>query len=254
MGAPDPLAPLREAPERTALILDVDGTLAPIAPRPELAAVPEPTRAALAALVPRYRLVACVSGRPGAQATAMVGVEGVRCVGNHGLELHPELPRLAAEIAAFREAVDGVWPVEDKGLSLSFHYREAEDEAAALAVLHEVARRAAASGLDPRWGRKVLEVRPRALADKGTAVIALLAESSAERALYAGDDTTDLDAFRGLRAAGLSHSVCVAVSSPEAPEELLTAADLVVTGPAGVTELLEALEAQSCNRAPLNRG
>ena len=238
VSVPDLLAPLLAAPERAALILDVDGTLAPIAPRPEVAAVPEPTRAALAALVPRYRLVACVSGRPGAQAAAMVGVEGVRYVGNHGLELHPDLARLTAEIAAFRAAVDGAWPAEDKVLSLSFHYREAEDEEAALAVLREVARRAEDAGLDPRWGRKVLEVRPRARADKGTAVAALLADSGADRGLYAGDDTTDLDAFRGLRAVGLAHSVCVAVSSPEAPEELLAAADLVVTGSAGVAELL----------------
>ena len=44
---PELLAPLVAAPGRSALVLDVDGTLAPIAPRPELARVPAETRAEL---------------------------------------------------------------------------------------------------------------------------------------------------------------------------------------------------------------
>jgi trehalose 6-phosphate phosphatase len=63
--------------------------------------------------------------------------------------------------------------------------------------------------------------------------------------LYAGDDTTDLDAFRGLRMLQdeglLESTVCVAVSSDEAPAELAREADLAVDGPAGVRGLLEAL-------------
>jgi trehalose 6-phosphate phosphatase len=64
-------------------------------------------------------------------------------------------------------------------------------------------------------------------------------------ALYVGDDTTDLDAFRGLRAlvrAGrLDRAVCVAVRSEEAPAELMAEADLTLDGPDGVRRLLEAL-------------
>jgi trehalose-6-phosphatase len=59
------------------------------------------------------------------------------------------------------------------------------------------------------------------------------------RALYAGDDTTDLDGFRGLD--GLELGVRVAVDSGEAPPELIEAADLVVAGPDGVLALLRAL-------------
>ena len=65
MEAAPLLAPLAEAPERSALVLDVDGTLAPIVARPELARVPAATRAQLERLADRYALVACVSGRPG---------------------------------------------------------------------------------------------------------------------------------------------------------------------------------------------
>ena len=135
--------------------------------------------------------------------------------GNHGLELDPRAAELAGEIRRFREAVG--LPVEDKTLSLSYHYREAEDEERARAELEAVAVKAQAAGLDARWGRKVLEIRPPVPADKGTAIRALLERSGARRGLYAGDDTTDLDAFVGLVTAGLDHAVRVAVTSDEGP-------------------------------------
>jgi trehalose 6-phosphate phosphatase len=235
------LAPLAEAPERAALLFDVDGTLAPIVARPELAAVPEETRTQLRRLAGRYRLVACLSGRPGEEAARLVSVDGVRYVGNHGLELDPRADELAREIARFRAEIDGDLLVEDKRLTLSFHFREAADESTAVAALEPIARAARERGLDARWGRKVLEIRPRVDADKGTAVVALLAGSGADRALYAGDDTTDIDAFRGLDDAGLARSVRIAVSSPEAPPALIAAADLVVAGPPELLRLLETL-------------
>jgi trehalose 6-phosphate phosphatase len=233
------LAPLRGAPGRSALIFDVDGTLAPIVARPELAQVPQATRKELERLAGRYLLVAFVSGRSGEDASRLVGLGGVRYVGNHGLELDPEAHELQAQIATFRDTVER--KVEDKALTLSYHFREARDEAKARAELEEIARRAAAEGLVPRWGRKVLEIRPAVQADKGTAVQALIREAGARRALYAGDDTTDLDAFAALAKASLEHVVRVAVSSDEAPPELVAAADLVVDGTPGLAEMLTRL-------------
>lgn len=241
MDAASLLAPLAAAPARSALVLDVDGTLAPIAARPELAAVPAETRAELRRLAARYLLVACVSGRPGDEAARLVGVDAVRCVGNHGLELDPRAGQLAAELARFRETLNGSWPVEDKRLSLAFHFRESADEAAALAALETVAERARAAGLTVRFGRKVLEVRPVSEWDKGRAVASLLEGCGASLALFAGDDTTDLDAFRVLGETELEHAVRVAVASPESPPALLRAADLTVPGPAGLLELLRRL-------------
>jgi trehalose 6-phosphate phosphatase len=235
----DLLAPLREEPERSALVFDVDGTLAPIAARPELARVPAGTKTLLAGLAARYLLVAFVSGRSGEEARRLVGLEGVRYVGNHGLELDPRARELSAEIAAFRDAV--ARPGEDKGLTLAYHFRDAPDEDAARAELETVAERARGAGLVARWGRKVLEIRPSIESDKGSAVRSLVADSAARRALYAGDDTTDVDAFRGLEAAGLEHAVRVAVVSDEAPAALLEAADLVVAGPAELARLLASL-------------
>ncbi|MBD0289829.1 MAG: trehalose-phosphatase [Thermoleophilia bacterium] len=232
------LAPLVEAPGESALLFDVDGVLAPIVARPELSVVPEEARAELRRLAARYLLVACVSGRAGADARALVGVSEVQVVGNHGLELDARAAALAADVAAFRDAV--ALPVEDKVLSLTYHFREAEDERAALRELERVAARAREAGLVPRWGRKVLEIRPPVPADKGTAVRALLSRAGAARALYAGDDRTDLDAFSGLREAGLEHALCIAVAAEETPGELREAADVAIA-PEAVGELLRAL-------------
>ena len=239
MDARSLLAPLAAAPSESALLFDVDGVLAPIVARPELSRVPEETRRELARVVGRYRLVACVSGRAGEDARRLVGVEGIEVVGNHGLELDPRAEELADEMARFRAELD--WPVEDKRLSLSLHYREADDERAAVAALERVAERARAAGLVPRWGRKVLEIRPPVETHKGVAVRTLVERSGARRALYAGDDTTDLDAFAGLDQAGLDAAVKVAVASEEGPRELREAADVVVESPAELVELLRLL-------------
>lgn len=233
----DALARLSEDPARAAVFLDVDGTLAPIVARPELAEVPEETRAELRRLVKRYAVVACVSGRSGEEARRLVGVEGVVYVGVHGLELAPEAERWRETLRPFAQ-LDWPW-LEDKGLTVALHWREAADERAARAELDRVAERAEEAGLEARWGRKVLELRPPVEADKGTAVRALLGERGLRRALYAGDDTTDLDAFRGLD--GLEVAVRIAVVSAEAPPGLSEAADLVVASPAELLELLRRL-------------
>src|SRR3954470_11753648 len=231
------LAALAERPAEAAILLDVDGTLAPIVARPELAAVPADTRAELRRLTGRYALVAAVSGRRGEDAARLVGVDGLVYVGVHGLELAPEAEGGREPLHEFAESVD--WATEDKGLSVVFHYRDAEDEAAARAELERVAAQARILGLRAEFGRKVLEIRAPVDADKGTAVTALLGRAGLRRALYAGDDTTDLDAFRGLD--GLELGVRVAVESEEGPPELTAAADVVVGSPEELLALLRAL-------------
>jgi trehalose 6-phosphate phosphatase len=231
------LARLANEPGRAAILLDVDGTLAPIVPRPQQASVPVETRAELERLGARYALVACVSGRPGDDARRLVGVEGVVYVGLHGLELEAEAERYRDEIHRFAEKVD--WPVEDKGLTVSFHYRGVGDEKAARARLEGVAERARGAGFHARFGRKVLEILPPVEAHKGTAVRHLLQRARLDRALYAGDDRTDLDAFRALEE--LELGVRVAVASDEGPQELRETADLIVDGPAELLRVLRGL-------------
>ena len=238
MAGADLIAELAREPERTALLLDVDGVLAPIVDVPHEATVPEETRAELRRLHARYALVACISGRAGTDARRVVGLDELVYVGEHGLELVPEASAWSERLLGLAATVD--WEdVERKPLTITFHYRRAEDEAEALRMLEAVATRARAEGFVARFGRKVLELRPPLAAHKGTAVAHLLGERRLERALYAGDDTTDLDAFQAL--AGLELGVAVAVASAEGPPELREAADVVVGSPAELLELLREL-------------
>ena len=234
----EPLRRLVEDPARAALFLDVDGVLAPIVDRPEDASVPEETRSQLRRLASRYALVACVTGRPSEVARTIVGVPEVVYVGEHGLELDPRAGRSAGEIHGFATAV-GWSDTELKPLSAAFHYRRAADRDAARIELERVAADALAHGFRTRWGRFVLEVLPPVDASKGTAVRRLLEETGLTRALYAGDDTTDLDGFAALD--GLEVAVRVAIVSAEGPSELGERADIVVGSTAAFRELLENL-------------
>jgi trehalose 6-phosphate phosphatase len=257
----DALAPLRADPVRSAILLDVDGVLAPIVRHADDAQVPEPTRVQLIAVAKRYGLVGCISGRQSATARRIVSLGSIAYVGNHGTEL------LAAggteveidpEIAAYEEAVRAfardVWSAElqrlrvrpeDKRAIAAFHWRGAPDEAAAEAAVRVVAERAEDAGLATHWGRKVLEVRPPVVIDKGRGVRRLLSGRHFATGLYAGDDRTDLDAFAALRAlvaeGELGAAVCVGVRSDETLPELEEASDLLVDGPLGVRELLATL-------------
>ncbi len=233
------IARLAAEPKRAGLLLDVDGTIAPIVERPEDATVPEETRSVLGELAGRYGLVACVSGRTEEDARRVVGVGELVYVGEHGMGLDPAAAgwrEVIDELAA--ETGDGS-AVERKDFSVAFHYRAAEDEQAAVEALRRIEHRAVELGLRPRWGRKVLEVLPPVTANKGTAARALLAEHGLGRALYAGDDSTDLEAFRGLD--GLDVAVRVAVVSDEGPNELGRAADVVVGSTEALLRLLQRL-------------
>jgi trehalose 6-phosphate phosphatase len=234
----DLLARLAEDPTKAALFLDVDGVLAPIVPKPEDARVPDETRKELRRLNERYALVACISGRAGPDAQRIVGLPALVYVGNHGLELDGEAAGWAERLQGFLAEI--AWPAtENKQLSASLHYRGSHDEPAARVALEEVKVRAERQGFMARFGRKVLEVLPPLDVNKGTAVRQLLAERNLRRALYAGDDTTDLDGFRALD--GLDVSVRIAVASEEGPAELREAADLTVAGPQGLVAVLRRL-------------
>jgi trehalose 6-phosphate phosphatase len=256
------LAPLRADPGASALLCDIDGTLAPIVPDPEDAAVPEETREVLRRLADRYALVACVTGRRALEARWIVGLEELTYSGNHGLEIlrpgatDPELdPAVAADARRARDFVGDLdaadvsaagLRLESKGPIQALHWRGAADEEAAQGQAQRIADAARAAGLVPHWGRKVLEIRPVADIDKGTAVTRLLGERDAvELALFGGDDRGDLDAFSALgqlaAAGSLRAKACIGVVSDEAPPELRERADAVVEGPSEFLDVLRTL-------------
>jgi len=255
------LAPLRSEPARTAILLDIDGTLAPIVPYAPEAHVPEETRHLLIAIARRYAVVACVSGRRASEARAMVAIGTISYLGAHGAELlrpgwtqsvlDPTVEDWARRIHEFGRESDTSdlrrrrVRVEDKGAIVAFHWRGAPDEDAARAEVDVLVAKAEAAGLRTHWGRKVVEVRPPVRIEKGAAVASFLEGIDVDAAMYVGDDTTDVDAFRALGQledqGRLARAIRVGVRSDEAPAEITSEADIVVDGTAGVRELLTVL-------------
>lgn len=245
-------------PARAGLVLDFDGTLAPIVEDPTTSAIAPEVGEAVTAIATRLPLVAIVSGRPAAFLAEHAALPGVRLLGVYGLEewaggevvVHPGVAAAAPAVQRARDLLAaalpglpaGVW-LEDKGLSVSLHWRRAADHAAAeAAVAAIVGEVAGTTGLHHQPGKLVAELRAAAERDKGTAVTALAAGAGVSDVAYAGDDLGDLPAFAAVRALG---GLCVAVDhGAETPPALLEAANVVLDGDAGTASWLLALAAR----------
>lgn len=256
------IEPLLADPGASAVLLDLDGTLAPIVEHPEDVHIPGDLRGLLPIIAARYGLLAFISGRALNGLRGIVGLRGVAYSGNHGLEIRlPGGQRLpspdaAGHRAALRQfarrwaprdlAADGVW-LEDKGATLTFHYRTARDPARAMAVLdHTIAPAARDAGLVAAPGRMSLEIHPSASITKGTAARAILeVHPEVRHVVSVGDDRTDVEVWRALRelvAGGrLITGLGVGVESDESPAIVLQEADVLVPSVAGVGALLAML-------------
>ena len=242
------------------LLLDIDGTLSPIAPRPDVAIVPGATQRVLKELSHHHDVhVAVFSGRSVRDARRLVGVPGLWTIGNHGFEVaRPDQPpsvrddvlRFAdrvraagARAIAIGERVPGV-VVEDKRWTLSVHYRLA-DPTAVPELADEVHAIAREYGLVVTHGKKILELRPPVQIDKGSAAVELAdtlgALSDGASLLGAGDDRTDEDMFRALRARMPS---CVTIRVGEDASAQETAAEFRVPDPGAMRELLETIRSR----------
>ncbi|HET7753927.1 MAG TPA: trehalose-phosphatase [Anaeromyxobacteraceae bacterium] len=191
----------RLASGRTLLAFDYDGVLAPLIQDPRGARMPASTRKLLGRLT-RSWPVAVVSGRAYAHTLQLSGGIASVVVGNHGYELgHARavprrivdlVRRWRAELEIDLEDQPGIY-FEDKRSTLSVHYglggrwRAAEERVFAAAVKLDGARLVR--------GKKVLNVIPSELPNKGDALLALLRRMRLDVAFYAGDDVTDEDAF-----------------------------------------------------------
>jgi trehalose 6-phosphate phosphatase len=240
-----------------AVFTDIDGTLAPIVPTPDMSEVSPELKELVGQLSERYLLVAGISGRKTEDALDLVGLADVVYFGNHGFEIlrngevevTPEaLPYLEKVQELEERAREELGPlgafVEEKGITASIHYRNAPPEVGERSV-EFVKREGERLGLRITVGRGVVEARPPVRANKGTAVRTLVEEYRPARAMFIGDDTTDLDAFRelvALREEGeLEEILRVGVASEEGPPEITAEADIVVDGVDGVGEVLRAL-------------
>ncbi|CAA9477896.1 MAG: Trehalose-6-phosphate phosphatase [uncultured Rubrobacteraceae bacterium] len=247
----------REEAGSVAILTDIDGTLAPIVPTPDMSEVSAELKDLLRKLNGKYLLVAGISGRKTEDAFDLIGIEDLVYFGNHGFEILrdgkvevvPEaLPYFEGVQELERRAKEELAPmgafVEEKGITASVHYRNVPPEVGERSV-EFVKAEGERLGLRVTVGRGVVEARPPIRADKGTAVRALVEEYRPGRAMFLGDDTTDLDAFRELqtlREEGILEEILrVGVKSDEGPPEIVAEADLVVDGVDGVTGLLRTL-------------
>ena len=254
---PSLLRPLADAPTRSALVLDFDGTLAGIVADPRdarpLPGVPE----LLARLAAAFALVAVVSGRPTEFLEEVLGSpDGVVLAGLYGLDRAlrgPEREKwthviddVVAEATA--AAPPGVY-VEPKGLTTTLHWRNAPEQKDWVVAFsqHEHETR----GLAIHQGRHERELRPPVAVDKGTVVRSLADEYAGRLDAMAafGDDKGDLPAFAALAALGglerpdrrPLYTVRVAAVDDESPPEVAAHADLTVAGAAGAVALLRTL-------------
>ena len=201
----------------------------------------------LAALSERFGLVGCVSGRRAEEARRLVGLDGIAYAGNHGLELllpGDEEPRLDPSLAGREsEAADfiaglgdgalvaaGLRP-EDKGPIQALHWRGAEDERARRGARPRDRRRGRGGPGSNRAGAaRCWSCARSAAAARTPRSPRCSPPTGSTAAVYAGDDRTDLDAFRRLRelreSGRAGDAVCVGIVSPEAPAELAEESDL----------------------------
>ncbi|MBI3320324.1 MAG: trehalose-phosphatase [Candidatus Omnitrophica bacterium] len=213
------------------LCLDYDGTLVPLTSHPSEAILPPGVKRLLERVHQQGIHLAVISGRALRDVKQRVRIRGLYYAGNHGLELdgpglryvnpiarstRPLLTRMARELETAVHRLPGVW-VEDKGLTLSLHWRQAPPSVRrrlprligrALASYRQQGRVVVTSG------KRVIEIRPPINWNKGDAVAWLIRHLPRTRPspraflVYVGDDQTDEDAFQVVNRFG-GASVCV---------------------------------------------
>jgi len=243
------------------LCLDYDGTLVPIRKTPSEAKLSPRVRNILRELANQkdFRVV-IVSGRSLSEIKKMVGLKELIYVANHGFELegpqiqfvHPDVTKtkeilksVKEELASALKPFPGIL-IEDKGLTMSIHYRMLEPskvKAAEAAFLSVLKPHCDSEHLVITSGKKVWEVRPPERWNKGSAVLWLFARALARREtsiflIYIGDDRTDEDAFNAVKHKGIGIKVT------KAPKEA-TAADYYLRSPAEVYHFLKQLRLQA---------
>jgi trehalose 6-phosphate phosphatase len=248
-------------PASLVLLLDVDGVLAPIVDDPAAAAVPAETQQLVARAVERCALVGVVTGRGLERAQEMVPVPGAWYAALHGTHIvSPDgVEDICDVTAGAREHVAIAaqlaqtvgWAYEDKGATVTIHFRQrgnlgqqvdpAHVKAQLLTVLNPLK-------VEIHDAKQVLEVRPKGGRTKGDAVrlLSAAAPDRAQAVVFIGDDRTDLDGFLAmdeLRTAndGSLRFVKVAVGGDEAPADLVAAADVVLPGQESVAPLIAGL-------------
>jgi trehalose 6-phosphate phosphatase len=220
------------------LLFDFDGTLTPIVDRPEAATLADDLRSLLKALASKKGMtLGVVSGRALSDLKSKVNILNIIYAGNHGLEIEgPELQFIHPLMQEFKSTmrilsqvmnktmakIKGLF-IEDKGLTLSVHYRLVESPDKEIEVKNMFERVVGVARMLGKVrttsGKKVYEVRPAIDWDKGKAIEHVISHyrergKHIEKALaiYLGDDLTDEDAFKSI---AKYRGISIYVGSPD---------------------------------------
>ncbi|MFQ5986185.1 MAG: trehalose-phosphatase [Thermoplasmata archaeon] len=247
------LQPLKDRPKEAGLFLDLDGTLCDLVDLPEEVRFRQATRNLLQDLRIRYNSVVVISGRSCRSLEAIIRLPELTYVGNHGLEIVEDGDRRVllpephtSRMRAIEEMLPGAIDVEGaalelKELSHAIHYRRSPDPQVARRDILEALGRLNLPDVHMLEGKFLIQIRPDAGLDKGTAVTTLVQERGIRFLLYAGDDTTDIDGFRAVKdlsAQSDGVGIRLAVSYRDTPAALLGAADFSVPGVEGMSAVL----------------
>ena len=247
------IAPQRDG-AAAGLFLDIDGTLSEIVPLPHQATISPSIKTAVATLASRLALVCVVTGRPAADGKCMVGLDELTYVGNHGMEwIHdgqvftdPAAAPYEADIAQALQAVkqacastDAI--IEEKVCSFAVHYRGSRDPDGVQRLTLQAVEYQASANVRVLTGKAHINVLPPVTLNKGTAVRSLVESHKLDWALIAGDDVTDIDAFREARSlADATPFRCtnVAVLGEDCPAGLLELAEYTLENVAEMEHFL----------------
>jgi trehalose-phosphatase len=226
--------------------------------RPELAELSEKTKQILQTLARQSHFtVGIISGRALADLKQKVGISNIIYAGNHGLEIEGPgiglVNPLAEEMRPVFRLINQVLNkaltpikgvrVEDKGLTVSVHYRmveESKSEEVKSTFERVIATARSLGKVRITSGKKVYEVRPAVDWDKGEAIALLVDKYGKTKTkkellpIYLGDDQTDEDGFKVIEKHG---GISVFVGG----ETGNSAARYYLRSPAEVEQLLERL-------------
>lgn len=213
------------------LFLDYDGTLTPITKVPKDAVMSQENRSLLEKLSCKSDCrLAIISGRALSDVKKRFGIKGIIYAGNHGLEIEGPRIRFTAPISYYiKKAISGIEKkmkfeylrfkgvfVEDKGLTVSVHYRLADKKD--FISIKNIFNKYTAPYVDNGkirigMGKRVFEIRPNIKWDKGRVADWLMTGHGNSIPIYIGDDITDEDAFKMLKGKGVTVFVGTAKKS-----------------------------------------
>ena len=231
---------------KSTILIDIDGTISKITPKPEEAVVTKSMRNELIKLREKFPMVGVISGRSVKNAMAMVDVDGLLYIGNHGMEYLKngkisidleaqkyleDIKNISRELeSSDLSQVNGII-FEDKGICFSIHYRECESQETVRKEILEVIDNTDKGDLKVTEGRKIVEIKPPVSRDKGFIIQKIVENYNLKRVIYLGDDITDFDAFTKLRGLGKNNNIqtaSVLVLSSEIPDYLKNSSSFYV--------------------------